>query len=50
MQTGGKGLHNSGTGPDALFSQGAVKVGGNNLFVVNVSAQRAARAGAPHLR
>ena len=34
--TGGNGATGIGGGPDALFSQGSVKVGGSNLFVVNV--------------
>lgn len=35
VATGGKGQHANSTGPDGLFSQGCVKVGGNNLFAVN---------------
>jgi len=37
VATGGRGLHgNDGkNGPDPLFSQGSLTLGGNNLFVVN---------------
>jgi hypothetical protein len=35
FSTQGRGSHGNATGPDALFSQGSVKVLGNNLFVVN---------------
>jgi len=32
---GGQGAHGNSTGPDALFSQGSVKVAGQHVFAVN---------------